>query len=226
MLTVHKIRGVIFDLDGTLIDSMGVWTQVDRDYLSKRNIEVPDNLFVDIEEGNSFVEVARYFKQKFSLADSIEEIIDEWTGLVSEHYEHNIRLKPGVLEFLKLLKEHQVKIGIGTSNTMYLATKVLKSNGILEYFDSIVTGCQEIKGKPFPDIFLKVADELGLSPEECLVCEDVLAGIQAAKNAGMRIVGIYDSYSEPERAAIEKLADFYGLDFYQIITYCLKENLL
>ena len=223
---MNKVSGVIFDLDGTLIDSMGVWTQVDRDYLSKRNIEVPENLFVDIEEGNSFVEVARYFKQKFSLEDTIEEIIDEWTGLVSDHYEQNIKLKPGVLEFLKILKEHRIKIGIGTSNTLYLTKKVLSANGILEFFDSIVTGCQEIKGKPFPDIFLKVADELGLHPGQCLVCEDVLAGIQAAKNAGMRVVGIYDSYSEPEREAIEELADFYGRDFYQIIDYCRKENLL
>ena len=222
---MQKIRGAIFDLDGTLIDSMGVWTQVDSDYLSKRNITVPDNLFMDIEEGNSFIEVARYFKQKFSLEDSIEEIIQEWTDLVADHYEHNIRLKPGVLEFLDLLKKHRIKTGIGTSNTLYLARKVLESNGILSYFDSIVTGCRDIKGKPYPDIFLKVAEELRINPTECLVCEDVLAGIQAGKNARMLVVGIYDTYSEPDKEEINKMADFYGSDFYQIIDYCLREKL-
>ncbi|MBW6516438.1 MAG: HAD family phosphatase [Candidatus Cloacimonetes bacterium] len=223
---MNKIYGVIFDLDGTLIDSMGVWTQVDEEYLSKRNIEVPENLFLDIEEGNSFIEVARYFKQKFALKDSIEEIIDEWTYLVSDHYENDIKLKPGVREFLQLLKEHNVKIGVGTSNTLFLTTKVLKSNGIFEYFDSIVTGCRDIKGKPYPDIFLKVAEELKVNPENCLVCEDVLAGIQAGKNAGMHVVAVYDACSEPEKQTINELADYYGSDFYQIIEYCLQNNLL
>jgi len=223
---MNKIRGVIFDLDGTLIDSMSVWTQVDEEYLSKRNIDVPDNLFLDIEEGNSFIEVARYFKQKFSLAESIEEIIDEWTYLVVDHYQNSIKLKPGVNEFLQILKELDIKIGIGTSNTLFLTTKVLKSNGIFDFFDSIVTGCRDIKGKPYPDIFLKVAEELNVNPENCLVCEDVLAGIQAGKNAGMHVVAVYDSYSEPDKKAIGKLADFYGSDFFQVIDYCRHNNLL
>ncbi len=223
---MEKLKGAIFDLDGTMIDSMGVWTEVDREYLSRRNLEVPANLLLDIDEGNSFLEVARYFKDRFSLADSIEEIISEWTDLVAEHYESKIELKPGLLDFLDLLKENDIKIGIGTSNTLYLATKVLEAHGILEYFSSIVTGCREIKGKPYPDIFFKVAEELKLSPTECLVCEDVLAGIQAGKRAGMYTIGIYDAYSEPDREAIGHLADFYGRDFYEIMTHCKAKWLL
>lgn len=222
---MKTIRGAIFDLDGTLIDSMEVWTNVDREYLSKRDIAVPDNLFLDIEEGNSFIEVARYFKERFTLQDSIEEIISEWTALVSRHYENDILLKPGVLEFLDLLRASNIKIGLGTSNTLFLASKVLRSNGIFDYFDSIVTGCRKIRGKPFPDIFLKVADEMEIPPEACLVCEDVLAGVQAGKNAGMTVIGVYDAYSEPDKEKIRELADFYGRDFYQIIEYCKKEGL-
>ncbi len=216
------IKGVIFDLDGTLIDSMGVWTRVDKDYLSRRGIEVPEDLLMDIEEGNSFIEVARYFKEKFALPDSIEEIISEWTDLVSEHYDNTIRLKPGVLEFLDLLRANRIKIGLGTSNSLYLATKVLKSNSVFGYFDAIVTGCREIRGKPHPDIFLQVAEDLNISPDKCLVCEDVLAGIQAAKKAGMLVIGIYDIFSESDKEDIIRTADFYGEDFFQIIDYCRK----
>lgn len=223
---MHKIKGAIFDLDGTMIDSMGVWTEVDREYLSRRNLEVPENLFLDIEEGNSFIEVARYFKQKFSLKESIEEIISEWTELVADHYETDIQLKPGLIEFLDFLQENEVKIGIGTSNTLFLATKVLEAHGILGYFSSIVTGCREIKGKPYPDIFLRVAKELQVSPSTCLVCEDVLAGIQAGKRAGMHVIGIYDAYSEPDRETIIKQADFFGRNFYEIMSYCLDTGLL
>jgi HAD superfamily hydrolase (TIGR01509 family) len=220
-----KIKGVIFDLDGTLIDSMSVWDRVDHEFLSKRGIAVPEDLFADIEEGNSFIEVARYFKEKFSLADSIEEIISEWTSLVSGHYENDIRLKPGVNEFLELLKSKQIKIGLGTSNSLLLATKVLKANSVFDYFDAIVTGCKEIKGKPYPDIFLKVAEELKISPEACLVCEDVVAGIQAGKNAGMMVMGIYDSYSLADKEKICQEADYYAEDFYRIKEYCLDHNL-
>lgn len=220
-----KIKGVIFDLDGTLIDSMGVWTRVDHEYLSKRGIDVPENLFEDIEEGNSFNEVARYFKEKFSLSDSIQEIIEEWTGLVLHHYENDIELKPGVRDFLELLKEKGVKIGVGTSNSLMLATRVLQSNRISDFFDSIVTGCQEIKGKPYPDIFLKVAAELDVQPQNCLVCEDVLVGIQAARNAGMMAIGIHDAHSVHEKSEIIELADYFGYDFYQISDYCTAHEL-
>ena len=150
-----KYKAVIFDLDGTLIDSMGIWLQVDKEYLEKRNIPVPDDLFEDVPEGNSFNEICLYFKDKFQLPDSIEEIGNEWIEMVAEHYKTNIKLNDGAEELIKYLYDQNVKIAIGTSNTKYLAETVLKANGVLQYFDSIVAGCEEIKGKPYPDIFLK-----------------------------------------------------------------------
>jgi HAD superfamily hydrolase (TIGR01509 family) len=223
---MNEIKGAIFDLDGTLIDSMKIWTEVDKIYLGKRGIPVPKNLFADAKGGNSFLEVAAYFKEKFSLPDTIEEIVVEWTDLVQDHYVNHIPLKPGVREFLDLLKENSIKIGVGTSNSLVLANKVLISNGIIEYFDTIVTGCQEIKGKPFPDIFLKVAEQLDIEPQHCLVCEDVLAGVQAGVNAGMHVIAIYDSFSAGEAREMRALADFYGNSFYEIIDYCSENNVI
>ena len=213
-----KFKAVIFDLDGTLIDSMGIWNQVDVEFLQRRNISVPDDLFKDMKAGNSFIEVAEYFIQKFALPYSPQKIMDEWTEMVAEHYRKDVKLKPGAKEFLDLLKKNKIKMGVGTSNNEFLAKIVLQANGILDYFDSIIIGKEEIKGKPFPDIFLKVASELNVKPKNCLVIEDVLVGVQAAKNAGMTVYAIYDEYSEPDKNEIKKIADFYADDFEQILT--------
>ena len=211
-----KFKAVIFDLDGTLIDSMGIWTQVDVEFLQRRNISVPDDLFKDMKEGNSFIEVAEYFIRKFDLPDSPREIMDEWTEMVAEHYRKDVKLKPGAKEFLDFLKQNKIKMGIGTSNNEYLTRIVLEANGISEYFESIVIGKEEIKGKPFPDIFLKAAAELDVEPNDCLVIEDVLVGVQAAKNAGMTVYAIYDEFSEPDKNEIKRIADRYVGNFNQI----------
>ncbi|KQC08415.1 MAG: HAD family hydrolase [Candidatus Cloacimonas sp. SDB] len=211
-----QFKAVIFDLDGTLIDSMGIWYEVDKQYLLKRGIHVPDNLFDEIEGGNSFIEIAQFFKQRFELPDSIEEIMDEWTEMVEEYYRNRISLRPGVAKLLNLLKQHQIKLGIGTSNSMKLTKLVLSVNGVLDNFDHIVAGCEAIKGKPFPDIFLSVAEVLRVKPKECLVIEDVLVGVQAAKNAGMGVYAVYDEYSKDKFAQIQETADFFAQDFSQL----------
>ena len=212
-----KIEAVIFDLDGTLIDSMGIWTDVDIEFLNRRNIKVPQNIFADLEVGNSFIEIADFFKKKFSLKESIQEIMDEWTKMVEWHYNNDIKLKAGVLEYLEFLQIEEKKLGVGTSNTKYLAEVVLKSNNVIEKFDTIIAGDIAIKGKPFPDIFLKVAKNLGIQPKNCLVIEDVYAGVQAAKNAGMTVFAIEDNYSINDKEKIKNLSDYYATDFYQIM---------
>ena len=90
---MSKIKSVIFDLDGTLIDSMGIWFDVDKEFLSKRNIIPPENLFDEIKGGNSFVETAQFFKDRFSLSESIEDIMKEWTDMVAYHYKYQVKIK-------------------------------------------------------------------------------------------------------------------------------------
>lgn len=214
---MNSIEAVIFDLDGTLIDSMGVWVDVDKEFLNKRGIAVPDNLFCDMPEGNSFFEVATYFINKFGFKESEEEIMAEWTSMVTYHYENDIKLKPGVLQLLNILKQHKIKIGVGTSNSMNLAKKVLINNGVLDYFDTIVVGTNEIKGKPFPDIFINVANNLGVKYENCLVLEDVYVGVKAAINAGMQVFGIKDKYAEKEWDKINSLTSVFTDDYYLIM---------
>ncbi len=212
-----KYKAVIFDLDGTLIDSMGVWLEVDKEYLHKRNIAVPDDLFEDVEGGNSFTEICHYFKAKFNIEETIEEIGAEWISMVADHYQNEVKLRPAAEKFLKILKENDIKLGVGTSNSKYLAETVLQANNVYNMFDSIVAGCDGVKGKPFPDIFLQVAKELAVEPSECLVIEDVLVGVQAAKSGNMDVFAIYDQHAKKEKTRIEQEADFYANNFDEII---------
>ena len=211
-----NFKAVIFDLDGTLIDSMEVWAHVDHEFLGKRNIPVPDDLFDGIEVGNSYVEVAEHFKQKFNLPETTQEIMDEWTDMVAWHYENDISLKPGVKEFIEFLRSHNIKLGVGTSNIHHLTEKVLSANDVWHYFDAVVDGQKNLRGKPYPDIFLKVAEKLNVEPQECLVIEDVIAGVNAAKNAGMQVYAIEDNYSLKDKEKITEKADFYAADFFSI----------
>lgn len=188
---LKNIEAVIFDMDGTIIDSMWVWKQVDIDFLKKRNIEVPDNLQKYIE-GLSFTETAHYFKNTFSLQEDIEEIKAEWTDMVRDYYTSVIEAKKGVKEFLDYLKSNNYKIGMATSNYSELVEAVLNKNDMLKYFDEIVTTCEVPRDKSYPDVFLETAKRLGTAPDKCIVFEDTLLAVGGARAAGMKVIGVYD----------------------------------
>ncbi len=199
-------KAFIFDLDGTLVDSMWIWKQIDIDYLKKYGIELPDDLQHEIE-GMSFTETAQYFKDRFDINEDIEKIKDEWNGMASYLYEKEIRLKKGVAKLVERLSKRGVSLGIGTSNFRALAESVLHSNGIHGYFDVIRTSCEVERGKPSPDIYLKVAEELKTEPSKCLVFEDTYAGILAAKRAGMKACAVYDEHSKARWQELVELSD-------------------
>ncbi|WP_281425999.1 HAD family hydrolase [Crassaminicella profunda] len=205
---MHNIEAVIFDLDGTLVDSMWIWKQIDIDYLGKRGIALPEDL-QKIIEGMSFTETANYFKERFKLEDDIDEIKDEWMKMTRDYYENKIPLKIGVHPLLMKLKNKGIKIGVGTSNARELAEVVLKKNNIIEFFHTIRTSCEVKKGKPNPDIFLKVAEDLGVTPDKCLVFEDTYAGVLAGKRAGMKVFAVADETSYLYKDDISSLADEY-----------------
>ncbi len=211
-----SIKAVIFDLDGTLIDSMGLWREVDAEFLGSRGIEVPEDLFDHLPQGNSFIQTATYFKDRFGLSDSVESIMQEWTDMVSHHYSTSVPLKDGVADLISQLLGCGIIIGLGTSNSYELAGKVLSLHGIWDKLSVVVTGDMHLMGKPYPDIYLKAAQELSLSPEECLVIEDTLTGIMAAKAAGMTVMAIYDRDSDAQRQEIISLADGHFMDYHTL----------
>ncbi len=214
MLTNKK--AVIFDLDGTVVDSMWMWEAIDIEYLGQFGIALPAGLQKKIS-GMSFSETADYFKREFLLPDSTEQIKSDWNRMAMEKYRTEVTLKPGVLEFLKKLKERNIRTGIATSNSKELAGAVLECRGLLPYFDEIHTSCEVEHGKPAPDIYLFVAECLKTAPAECLVFEDISEGIRAGKAAGMTVCGVEDAFSEGYREEKKRLADYYIGSYGEIV---------
>lgn len=208
-------KALIFDLDGSLADSMWMWKQIDIEYLARFDLENPSDLQPAIE-GMSFTEVAVYFKERFHIDRSIEEIKADWIEMAWEKYRDDVTLKPGALSLLDHCKEHGIKLGIGTSNSRELVEMFLDKRGVRSYFDCIMTACDVAKGKPAPDIYLKVAQELQVEPKDCLVFEDLVLGITAAKDAGMEVCAVEDDYSIYQRDEKMRSADYYINDFVGI----------
>ena len=213
---LNGINAVIFDLDGTLIDSMWMWKQIDIDYLTSKGKPFPPDL-QDTISGMSFSETAVYFKETFGIEDDLDTIKKCWNDMAWEMYSTRVTLKEGALEFLKYLKERGIKTGIATSNSNELAFMVTKRLGIDAYIDEIHTACEVEKGKPSPDIYLFVAETLGIDPSECLVFEDVLRGVIAGLRAGMRVCAFYDPASAYEDEEKREAANCYLHSFKELI---------
>lgn len=214
MLT--NIEAVIFDLDGTLVDSMWIWESIDLEYL-KRFQQIPPIDLPEVIGGMSFSETASYFKDRFLIPDSIEQIKADWNQMAWQKYEQEVKAKLGVIEFLCLLKEKKIKMGVATSNSKDLAELVIRKNGLDSYLEAIHTSCEVKKGKPDPDIYLLVSEKLHVKPENCLVFEDIVPGIMAAKNAGMKVCAIFDAHSAKEETKKKMLADYYITSFEELI---------
>ena len=209
-------QAVIFDLDGTLVDSMWMWKDIDIEFLARYGDECPEDLQKAIE-GMSFSETAVYFKERFALPIELDEIKRIWTEMSIDKYRNEVPLKPGAGEFLRRLKERGVALGIATSNGRDMVDAVLGSLGIEALFDNVTVGCEVANGKPAPDIYLHVAGLLGVRPENCLVFEDVPAGILAGKRAGMEVCAVEDAFSREFAGEKRSLADYFITDYFELL---------
>lgn len=213
---LENMNAVIFDMDGTLIDSMWIWTSIDEVYMKKYNLEMPEN-FHDGMEGMSYSEVAQYFKDCFpELPFTTQEIMDEWTEMAYERYTTQVELKKGAREFLEYIRELGIHTGIATSNGRKLVDDTLAALGIRDLFDSVRCAHEAGAGKPAPDVYLLVAEDLKVDPAHCLVFEDVPMGILAGKNAGMWVCAVKDPFSEDQIEKKRSLADYYIQDYDDI----------
>lgn len=212
---LHDIEAVIFDLDGSLVDSMWIWKDIDIEYLGRFGISLPEDLQSQIE-GMSFSETAVYFKERFEIPDSLEQMKKDWNQMAWDKYTNEVPLKKGIPAFLAECRRRGIKLGIATSNSRELVDNIAKVHSLDDYFSCIMTSCEVEKGKPAPDIYLAVARNLEVRPERCLVFEDIIPGIMAGKNAGMKVCAVEDAYSIHDTDAKKQLADFYIVDFEEI----------
>ncbi|MGL4992129.1 MAG: HAD family hydrolase [Sarcina sp.] len=210
---LNNMKAAIFDLDGTLIDSMGVWIKIDIDYLTQigqiNNVDLIQ-LKNDINH-LSFVGTADYFKTRFNLDDSIEEICKKWHDMAYNEYKNNIKLKDGVFEFLHELKSKDIKIGLATSNSIELATTCLKANNVYDLFDNITITGEVARGKNFPDVYELCAKRLNVDTNDCIVFEDIPQALEGAKKGNFKVVMVFD---EVAHKTIDTDADVIEADLY------------
>lgn len=207
-------KAAIFDLDGTLLDSMGVWDQVDIDFLNKRGIAVPPDYTTTVF-AMQFRQIAEYTIARFGLKDTPEELMQEWDDMASVAYSTTVEAKPGALGYLHDLKAAGVKLGVATSLPPHLREPALRHVGMFGLFDDIVS-VDDVNdvGKDQPDVYLLAAKRLGVKPTDCTVFEDLLVAMKSAKSVGMTVWAMHDDSSAADWPEICRLADGVLFDFH------------
>ena len=209
-------KGAIFDLDGTLLDSMGVWSEVDVEFLARRGIAMPDDYSAALAP-MGFPKAAEYTKKRFSLPEDEESIMAEWHTMAEDAYRTRIGAKPYVREYLEALKEKRIPIAAATASERVFWEPALSRLGLLPFFSSVTVIGEVKRGKGFPDIYLRAAEKLGLAPAECAVFEDIPAGITGARDGGFFTVGVYDEHNR-NAETLPMLCDRYIRSFEELLS--------
>lgn len=216
-MMLDNIKATIFDIDGTLLDSNNVWHQIDVDFMSERNLKHSKTLQDDVG-GLSFYQVACYFKDKFNLLESPDELVTIWHEMAYKAYSEDILLKEGAKEFLNILHSQGTPIAVCTSNSHELVEAGLKNNGVLDIIDLIVTADDLGVSKEEPYIYLEIARKLGVNPTDCIAFDDIYPALNAINMANMRSCGVYDIHSTKTYSEdlLRETADYFIYDFKDI----------
>lgn len=207
------IKAIIFDADGTMLDSMKVWENLGERYLLEYHNIKADNELSNILYHMSLEESSIYLKEKYSLKDDEERITKEITDMIRRFYKEEVKPKDGLKEFLSLTNKKGIISGIATSGSKTLLISALKRLKILDYF-SVINSCSELNTtKLLPNIYLETAKEMKVSPKNTIVFEDVLHGIKSAKNVGFKTVGVKDKSNAFEFKNIKQMSDIVIEDF-------------
>ncbi|MBR5202715.1 MAG: HAD family phosphatase [Clostridia bacterium] len=215
-MDIKNFKGAIFDLDGTLLDSMHIWHDVDEEFFRRRNLKVTKE-YVNIIKNMHLPAAAVYTKEKYNIKENVEEIVEEWLDLCAQGYLNNVDLKPSVYEYLKSLHEKGVKMAFATASEKVVCEKTLKKHGILDFFSASAYVSEINIGKTEPDIYLLAAERIGLKAEDCIVFEDIIEGIRGAKKGNFTTCGVYDKSSAKDEDEIRKLADYYIKSFEELL---------
>ena len=205
----------IFDLDGTLLDSMEVWNNLGKDFLKKYNLDPPGNI-EEILKTMSLQQSAEYFIREFHINSHPSKIIIELCQMIENNYKFKVQLKPFVLEYLQHLKYDGVQMCIATALEYDCVATALKRLKVYDFFEFILTCSDAQTGKEDPQLFNLAAQRLGVKPKETVVFEDALHAIKSAKTAGCYVVGVYDKSAEADTQEIKKFCDRYITSFREM----------
>jgi len=209
------MKGAIFDIDGTLIDSMEVWSIVTGKMLKDKGAVFTDELMTKIQN-MTLPQSCEYIVNYFRFPETAEEIMNEAKKRVTDEYLYNIPLKDGAGKYVRGLYEKGIKIAIATSGFPELGEAALKRLGLWDLLSAKAYSFEIGKDKSNPDIYLLAAERMGVAPQECVVFEDILPGIQGAKKAGMKTVAIYDRSNEYITDRLKEEADRYIVSWNEL----------
>lgn len=213
---MKNIKAVLFDLDGTLVDSMWVWYGLMDDFAEKYNVDIPEYVYEEVSN-MSIAQSSAYIPHELMLSITAEELYAEWMAIVNDAYAKKVKLKKGAGDFLRKLKENGIKLGIVTACTRELCEICLKNNKIYDLFDTITYVDEVGKGKREPDVYLECLRRLECKTEEAVLFEDILQGVRTAKLIGMKVVAVEDEDSLNDAEKIKEISDVYIQDYYEII---------
>ncbi|MBI0142578.1 HAD family phosphatase [Bifidobacterium sp. W8106] len=208
-------KAAIFDLDGTLLDSMGVWKEIDQRFFARRNIPMPDDYASTVASMQTGA-IARYTIDRFHLDERSEDLIEEWNQDALLLYATAVQPKPHALDYLRALRASGAALAVATSLPPRLRQAALKHAGMIDCFDQVcsVDDAESI-GKEEPEIYLLASRMLGVAPDHCTVFEDLLVAVDSAKRAGMKVWAMYDQSSAKDWDSIRSESDGAITDFAQ-----------
>lgn len=198
----------IFDFDGTLVDSMPYWINMDFDLMKSCGIEPNEELHKTLWT-MSVTEMAKYCIEHFNLDKSVEEITTAIYGVMTKHYIEDIKLKEGVKEVLDKLKAEGCKLGIVTLSAGKIVRACLKANNAEEYFDSIITTMDTGLSKRDDGIYLKALEDLGCKAEEAVYIDDSEYALKSGKRLGFTTIGVYEKCNVEGTNNIKEVSDYY-----------------
>ena len=213
---LKNIEGAVFDLDGTLLDSSWVWEKVDEKFLGDRGFQVPDD-YVDEISPLGAERAAVYTIERFGLNEDKDDIVREWIEMAKKEYATEVVCKPYAKEFLEELHKLNIKMAVATASDRELCMKTLEREGILKYFQKIVTVDEVERGKGYPDIYEEAARRIKVNPHKCLVFEDILAGVTGASLGEFNVVAVFDEKSKHNWEKIKSISKYSINDYKELL---------